>query len=101
MDALKKANDYTFQNAGIAILIANGKGNGKDVTPEAVGTMFVKEVRKRGEKARYFYYNADWDGMTVEYHIGYSSLGPWNADKAAAHMSKAIEFMKADKRIHK
>lgn len=98
LEALEKANKYSFDNAGIAVLIAYGKGNG--VTAEQIGEAFVNEIRRRGEKARYFYYNATWDGVTVEYHIGHSALGPWNSDTAAANVSKAVARMQAAKRVH-
>ncbi len=98
LDALEKASQYSFDTGGIGILIAYGNGNG--VTAEYVGDAFVNEVIKRGQKARYFYYTPDWNGMTVEYHIGYSALGPWNVDEAAKNIRRAVAQAQAAKKIH-
>jgi hypothetical protein len=100
LDAMKKANDYSFKTGGIGILIGYGTGNGEGVTAEAIGDQFVTEIKKRGMKSRYFYYVADWRGMTVEYHIGYSALGPWSVDEAAANVSKAVARAKAAQNVH-
>ena len=101
LDALKKASQYSFDNGGIGILIGYGKGNGEGITPEYVGDAFVKEIVKRGERAKYFYYNANWEGMTVEYHIGHSALGPWGVDDAASRVSEAVEYIKAARTVYK
>jgi len=98
LDALKKANQYSFDTGGIGVLIAYGNGNG--VSAQAVGKSFVEEIQRRGMNARYFFYNADWPGMTVEYHIGYSALGPWSANDAAGQVSKAVARANAAQRIH-
>ena len=100
LEALEKASQYSFDTGGIGILIAYGHGNSKGVTAEYVGDAFVNEVIKRGQKARYFYYIPDWGGMTVEYHIGYSALGPWNVDESAKNISKAVTRAQAAKKIH-
>lgn len=100
LDALKKANAYSFDKAGIGLLIRFGRGNGASVTPASIGEQFVAEINKRGIPARYFYYYADWPGMTVEYHIGYSALGPWDADTAASNLSEAVARARAMRRIH-
>ena len=98
LDALKKANKYSFETGGIGVLIAYGTGN--SVSAEYVGDAFVSEIERRGSNARYFFYEPEWGGMTVEYHIGYSALGPWNADEAAGKISKAVERAKAARNIH-
>ena len=100
LDALKKANQYSFDTGGIGILIGYGTGNGPGVTPEVIGDQFVKEIKRRGVNSRYFYYDADWRGMTVEYHIGYSSMGPWGVDEAASRVSKAVARAQAAKNVH-
>ncbi|MEM0909408.1 MAG: hypothetical protein AAGJ37_00445 [Pseudomonadota bacterium] len=101
IEATKKAFNYFFEtNGGIAILIAFGKGNAENVTPDGIGEQFVTELNRRGKPAKYFYYDADWQGMTVEYVIGYSTLGPWGADKAAMNISKAVEMAEAAKKVH-
>lgn len=100
LDALEKANKYTFETGGIAVLIGYGTGNGKGITAEYVGDSFVKEIKRRGWHARYFYYLADWRGMSAEYHIGYSALGPWNVDDAASNISKAVARAKAAQAVH-
>ncbi len=84
---------------GIGVLIAYGSGNG--VSAEQTGEAFVREFQRRGYRARYFYYNADWQGMTVEYHIGYSVLGPWDADSAAQQVGAATKRADAAQRVHK
>ena len=93
LEALEKANQYSFDTSGIGVLIGYGKGNG--VTAEQIGTAFVNEIKRRGIEARYFYYNAIWEGVSLEYHIGYSALGPWDTDTAAANVSKAVARAKA------
>ena len=98
LEARLKANQYSFDEAAIGILIAYGKGNGS--TADEFGKAFVDEINKRGEKARYFYYEADWKGIAIEYYIGYSAMGPWDAQTAAANVSKAVARMKAAKRVH-
>lgn len=100
LEAMEKANKYSFDTGGIAVLIGYGKGNGADVTPEVIGDQFVKEIQRRGERAKYFYYIADWRGMTVEYHIGYSAMGPWSVDDAAAQIGKAVARAQAAQRVH-
>ena len=98
LEALEKASQYSFDTGGVSVLIAYGTGNG--VTGEQVGDAFIKELHKRGIEAKYFIYVADWEGMTVEYHIGYSALGPWDVDTAASNMSKAVARAKAAQKIH-
>lgn len=100
LDALKKASKYSFDTGGIGILIRFGTGNGEGVTPVVIGDQFVQEIKRRGMNSRYFYYNADWVGMTVEYHIGYSAMGPWGADEAASNVSKAVARAEAARRVH-
>ncbi len=98
LDALKKADKYSFATGGIGILIAYGHGNG--VSAEEIGDVFVKEIKRRGMTSRYFYYIADWPGMTVEYHIGYSALGPWSVDDAALQVGKAVRRAQAAQKVH-
>ncbi len=98
LDALKKASKYSFDTGGIGVLIRYGEDNG--VTAEQVGEAFVKEVLRRGERAKYFYYNANWQGLTVEYHIRHSAMGPWDSDVAASNISKAVARAKAAREIH-
>lgn len=98
LDAIKKASQYSFDTGGIGILIAFGTGNG--VTAEQVGNAFVEEMDRRGMPSRYFYYIADWYGMTVEYHIRHSAMGPWGVDDAASRVSKAVARAEAAQRIH-
>lgn len=98
VEARLRANKYSFNNAGIGVMIAFGKGNKS--TADAIGSAFVKEIEKRGEKARYFYYDANWDGAAIEYYIGYSALGPWDTQTAAGNISKAVARMKAAKNVH-
>ena len=98
LEAVEKANTYSFDNTGIGILIGYGKGNG--VTAEQIGSAFVKEIKRRGEKARYFFYDADWQGVGMTFYIGHATLGPWNSDIAASKMSEIIEMMQAAKRVH-
>jgi hypothetical protein len=100
LDALEKASKYSFDTGGIGILIRYGSGNGEGVTPVTIGDQFVKEFQRRGVSAKYFFYNADWRGMTVEYHIMHSAMGPWGVDEAASNVSKAAERAKAAQRIH-
>lgn len=95
MDVLPENDDMP----GIAILIAYGTGNGMSV--KEVGEAFVSELDRRGYMARYFYYNADWPGATVEYHIGYSVRGPWDAQMAASQMSEMTELAKGARNVHK
>lgn len=104
VDALRKA--YSFDQLehnddmpGIGVLISYGRGNG--ISAKVIGDQFVKEFNRRGYRARYFYYNADWEGMTVEYHIGYSVLGPWDADSAALQVSAATKRADAAQNVHK
>ena len=100
LEAIEKASQYSFENAAIGILIAFGDGNAEGVTPESIGGQFVKELQKRGVKARYFFYKADWEGMSMEYHIGHSALGPWSVNKAAKNITEAVEMLKAAKNVH-
>lgn len=95
---LERAKTYSFDTGGIAVLIRYGTGN--SVSPDEIGRSFVKEIHRRGEKARYFYYEADWVGVSVEYHIRYSALGPWDANSAAANISKAVARAKAARNVH-
>lgn len=98
LKAMQKANKYSFETGGIAVLIRYGTGNG--VTADEIGTSFVNEIKRRGWEARYFYYDADWKGVTVEYHIKHSAMGPWDSNTAAANVSKAIARAKAAHRVH-
>ncbi|GAB4182426.1 MAG: hypothetical protein Tsb002_03720 [Wenzhouxiangellaceae bacterium] len=105
-EVVTKAYTYSFETLeknddmpGIGIIIGYGTGNA--VTAEYVGDAFVSELNRRGYKARYFYYDAEWEGMTVEYRIGYSVLGPWDADSAAGQVSTATEHADAARRVHK
>ena len=99
LEALEKANKYSFDTGGIAVLIGSGTGNG--VSADQIGSSFVKEINRLGEKARYFYYSAEWKGMSVEYHIGHSALGPWSVDDAAKHVKDAVKRMAAARNVHK
>ena len=97
VDAVLKANQYSFDQAGIGVLIGYGTGNG--ATARQIGEAFVNEIKRRGETARYFYYDAAWEGVSVEYYIGYSAMGPWSADEAAKHLGSAIMRLQAAKRL--
>ncbi len=98
-DALEKASRYSFATGGIGILIGYGKGNGDGVTAPVIGDQFVHELARRGIASKYFFYDADWQGMTVEYHIGYSALGPWGVDEAAKNIGNAANRAKAAARV--
>ena len=98
LDALKKANDYSFKNAGVGILMSYGNKN--SVTAKEIGDAFVKEINRRGEKARYFFYNTERDGVAIEFHIGHSAMGPWNTNHAASQMSEIIKRIQAMKKVH-
>lgn len=100
LDALEKASEYSFETGGIGILIGFGTGNGAGVTAKVIGDQFVQEIKRRGMHSRFFYYNADWFEMTVEYHIRHSALGPWSVQDAAKHVSQAIDRAKAAQKIH-
>lgn len=100
LEAIKRVDKYSHSTGGIGILIAYGTGNGKGITPQYVGDEFVKEIKRRGWHAKYFYYIADWEGMSVEYHIRHSALGPWSADEAAGNISKAVARAKAAQQVH-
>lgn len=97
-DALEKANAYSFKTGGIGIIMSYGTKNG--VSAEAIGEAFVDEFVRRGEKSRYFYYNTKRDGMALSFRIGYSSMGPWDADTAAANASNVVEMAKAARKVH-
>ncbi|MES2662105.1 MAG: hypothetical protein V4629_02260 [Pseudomonadota bacterium] len=98
LDALKKANQYSFENNGVGIVMSYGTKNG--VSAEEIGNAFVQEILRRGHQARYFYYQTDRDGVAIEFHMGYSALGPWNPDFAASQMGKIIERTEAMQKIH-
>jgi len=100
LDALEKANAYSFgiNSIGIGIIMSYGTKN--TVSAENIGDAFVKEINRRGIRSRYFYYNTARDGMAVSFRIGYSSLGPWNVDDAALQVSKAVARAKTAHRIH-
>lgn len=105
-DVITKAFEYSLADLeryddrpGISVVIAYGHGNA--VTAEQTGEAFVNEFSRRGYRARYFYYDADWEGMTVEYRIGYSVLGPWDADSAASQLGHATEYADGAQRVHK
>ncbi|MCB1878208.1 MAG: hypothetical protein KDH88_19710 [Chromatiales bacterium] len=100
LEALEKANAYSFGKDSINIGIIMSYGTKNTVTAEQVGDAFVAEFRKRGVSARYYYYNTNRDGMAMSYRIGYTSLGPWNVDKAAQHVSEAVRMVEAAQRIH-
>lgn len=100
LEALEKANKYSSDTGGIGILIGHGKGNGKGVTAPIIGDQFVSELKSRGVLSKYFYYDAEWNGMIIEYHIGYSALGPWGVDEAAKNIGQAVERAKAAQRVH-
>ncbi|MEE9304246.1 MAG: hypothetical protein V3U84_10740 [Thiotrichaceae bacterium] len=98
LDALKKANQYSFDSGGIGILFSYGTKNG--VSAKEIGDKFVEEIKRRGVKSRYFYYQTDRDGVAIEFHIGYSAMGPWNTNYAASQMSKIIARANAAQKIH-
>lgn len=97
-DAILKADAYTWETGNIAVLIRYGKGNARKA--EDLGVAFVNAIKQRGWNARYFYYEADWKGASVEYHIRAASLGPWSPKEAAGNVSKAVEMAKAAHRFH-
>ena len=96
--AVEKANTYSFDTGGIGIIMSYGTKNG--VTAEDIGDAFVNEFKRRGENARYFFYHTQRDGMALSFRIGYSALGPWDADTAASHASEIVERAKAARRVH-
>lgn len=98
LEALEKADKYSIENAGVGIVIAYGTSN--RATADQIGIAFTKEIFKRGEKAKYFYYQADWEGVTIEFYIGDVTLGPWPTNKAAANMSEVVKMMQAAKRVY-
>lgn len=98
MDALKKADKYSFDTGGIGILIVSGTGNG--TSADKIGDAFVNEIKKRGVQSRYYYYTTDCIGMAIEFYIGYSAMGPWNVDYAASQVSKVVARAKAAQKIH-
>ena len=97
-DALDKAYEYTFKTGGIGIVLGYGTGNG--ISAEEMGGIFVKEFKKQGYQAQYFYYNAKWEGIAMTFRIGYSSLGPWNPDEAAANLGEITARAKAAHKVH-
>ncbi len=99
LDALEKANRYSFSTGGVGIVIGYGQGNGGGVTASVIGDQFVHELARRGIASKYFFYDADWQGMTVEYHIGYSALGPWGVDEAAKNIGNAVNRAQAAARV--
>jgi len=70
------------------------------VTASVIGDQFVKELERRGIQSKFFFYNAEWEGMTIEYHIGYSALGPWSVDEAAEYIGKAVDRVQAARKVH-
>ena len=98
LDALKKASQYSFDTGGVGIVMSYGTKNG--VSAAEIGDAFVKEIIRRGHKGRYFYYQTNRDGVAIEFHIGYSALGPWNPDFAASQMGKIIEKTVAMQKTH-
>ena len=101
LNALERASQYSVDTCGVGILIGYGHGNGDGVTAIVIGEQFVNELKRRGIPSKYFFYNADWDGMSVEYHIGYSALGPWGVDEAAMNIGQAAERVKAVQKVHR
>lgn len=100
LDALEKANAYSFgqRSINIGIVMSYGRKNG--VSAEEIGDLFVEEFLRRGVEARYFYYDTDREGMALSYRIGYSSLGPWNVDEAGLNLSKAVARAQVANQIH-
>lgn len=97
-DALEKANAYSMKTGGIGIIMSYGTKNG--VTAQEIGDAFVNEIKRRGEKSHYFFYKTKRDGMALSFRIGYSSMGPWDADTAASQVSKVVERAKAARNVH-
>ena len=97
--ALEKANKYSFDSGGVAIIISYGTGN--TGSPERIGKTFVKEIKKRGQKSKYFVHYVDWPGVTMSYRIGYSSFGPWNVTDAASNIGNVVRRAEAAHRIHR
>jgi hypothetical protein len=98
LEALEKADKYSFGNAGVGVLIAYGSGNA--MSADQIGEAFVKEIQKRGQQGRYYYYLTDGVGVAMEFYMGYATMGPWNSDEAAANMSKIVRMMQAAKNVH-
>ena len=68
---------------------------------QLLAIQFINELKKRGYKARYFYYKeAKMKGMVIEYYIGHAALGPWSVDKAAKRIGEATALMDAAIKIH-
>lgn len=98
MDALEKANKYSFDTGGVGILMSYGRNN--KVAAEEIGDAFVRALLKRDIQSRYYYYNTDREGMAIEFHIGYSALGPWSVQEAAGKMKEVIARTEAMKKVH-
>lgn len=98
LDALEKAHKYSFDTIGVGILMSYGRKN--KVTAEEVGDAFVKALTKRDIRSRYYFYNTDREGMAIEFHIGYSALGPWSVQEAAGRMQEVVARTEAMKKIH-
>ncbi len=97
-DALEKANAYSFETGGIGIIMSYGIKNG--VTAAAIGEAFVSELKNRGYKSRYYFYNTNRDGVALSFRIGYSSLGPWPPNEAARNINKVTDRAKAAHKVH-
>ncbi len=96
--ALNKANAYSFETGGIGILINYGTNNG--VSADAIGEAFVNELKKRGYKARYYFYNTSGDGAAMSFRIGYSSLGIWPPSEAAERIGEVTKRADAVHKVH-
>ena len=89
LDAIEKANKYSFDTGGVGVLFTYGKKN--EMPAKDIGEAFVNELVKRGEKARYFYYETERDGSAIEFHIRHSVLGSWTPSYAASNIGKVVK----------
>lgn len=88
--ALRKAIAYSVDTGGIGIALSYGSGNEK--TPKEAGDALVEEIEKRGQKARYFFYESEGSGAALSYRIGHSSRGPWGLKNAVIRVGEVVEW---------
>ncbi len=97
LEALEKASQYSFDTGGIGILLSYGKGN--TVTADDIGNAFAQALSKQRIQSRYFFYDTTREGMAIEFHLGYSALGPWNIQTASENIKDVIARHEAMKKV--
>jgi hypothetical protein len=97
LEATEKANKYSFDTGGVGVLFTYGKKN--EMAAKDIGEAFVRELNKRGEKARYFYYATERDGSAIEFHIRHSVLGTWSPQYAASNIDKVVKRAQAARKV--